>query len=117
MIPPTPLYTYHGGWFNHYYTKVGPIRPSLSCSTPHSRMPLASCTGWYPLVSVHPMHPQRVCCAPMFVCGVTPFHLHPQSEEELGLKNKRGDAHFSTGRPIQTVPNGVDDILNTHFIR
>jgi hypothetical protein len=24
MIPPTPLYTYHGGWFNHYYTKVGP---------------------------------------------------------------------------------------------
>ncbi len=32
MIPPTPLYTYHGGWFNHYYTKVGPTRPSLSCS-------------------------------------------------------------------------------------
>ena len=49
--------------------------------------------------------------------GITPCCLRLQSEEELGLKNKRGDAHFSTGRPIQTVPNGVDDILNTHIIR
>ncbi len=64
------------------------------------------------------MHPQRVCCAPVFQFGgITPCCLRLQSEEDLGLKNKRGDAHFSTGRPIQTVPNGVDDILNTHIIR
>ena len=40
-----------------------------------------------------------------------------QSEEELALKNKRGDAHFLTGRPIQVVPNGTLEVLNTHIIR
>ncbi len=103
MYPHPNSYTFHVGWFNHYYTKVR----DLGC--------VCVVLGWRMIAWT------RV--PPLFKSLSSHFSLpNPwpflQSEEEWDLKNSRGSPTRprSAGRLFTEIPDGVDDVLNTYIL-
>jgi hypothetical protein len=96
MYPHPNSYTFHTGWFNHYYTKV-------CVTTTHTRLAI---------VLLFP------CCHAASHISLVLFPIMRQSMEEWDLKNERGSPTRprKDGRLFTEMPEGVDDVYNPFML-